>query len=206
MFAVLDLGLGESGLIVDAPINRPEAFIDVTSLKKFSEKARGRGLVFMRHRQIRIRPLTQDAKPRKIARLTVHRMFRVFAAETAKRCDGQIIFILTFSGKLFLDIRLDRQAVAVISGHIRRVKTHHRPRFDDKILKNFVQGRADMNVRVRIRGTIMKNEFVTPFPCVDHLFIKPHLGPFLQPCRLALAKIRLLGKIRFGKVNCLFKI
>ena len=138
----------------------------------------------------------------KSRRLAVHRVLGVFAAEAAKRRDRQIVLVLALCRQLFLDVCFDRQAVAVVAGHIRRVKTHHRTRFDDKILENLIERRADMNVGIGIRRAVVEDEFVAAFACLDDLLIQPHFRPFLQTRGLALAEIRLLRKIGPGQVNC----
>ena len=54
-----------------------------------------------------------------------------------------------------LDLNFDRHAVAIPTGHVRRIKTRHQFRFDDDIFKNFVNGVADVNITVCIRWTIV---------------------------------------------------
>ena len=58
-----------------------------------------------------------------------------------------------------------------------------------------------MNVRIRIRRTVVQDKFLAARTGLKHLFIKPHFLPFLQTRRLRETKIRLLSKIRPGKVN-----
>ena len=71
--------------------------------------------------------------------------------------------VLAFGCKFFLDIGLDRQPVTVVTGHIRRLKTHHRTRFDDEILKYLVERRPDMNIGIGIRRPVVQDKFIMPF-------------------------------------------
>ena len=63
-----------------------------------------------------------------------------------------------------------------------------------------------MNVGISVWRAIMKDEFITPFPSLHHLFIKTHLGPFLETRGLTLAEVRLLGKIGSRQINRFLKI
>ena len=138
VLAVLNLGLGERRLVVDAPINGTQALVNVTAFEKLAEKTRGRRFVFRRHREIRVFPLAQNPQPLKIARLVVHRRCRVFATDPAKRRDRDIVFVLPFFGQFLFDDGLDRQTVTVIPRHIRRVVAHHRTGFYDEIFEYLI--------------------------------------------------------------------
>ncbi len=64
----------------------------------------------------------------------------------------------------------------------------------------------DMDVGVGIRRPIVKNELLAAFSRLSDALVQAELSPFLQACRFALAKIRLLREIGFRQINCLFKV
>ncbi len=75
----------------------------------------------------------------------------------------------------------DRQAVAVVARDVRRVETHHRARFDNEILENFVHSGAEMDVGIRIRWTVVKNElFGRPSLACRIRSVKIDLPPFFE--------------------------
>ena len=57
----------------------------------------------------------------------------MFAAKAAECRDRKIALVLAFCSKLFFDERLDRQAVAVVTGNIRSLETHHRTGLYDEV-------------------------------------------------------------------------
>ena len=48
--------------------------------------------------------------------------------------------------------------MAVVTGHVGRVVTHHCARLDDEVFENLVHCRAEVNVGVGIGRSIVKNE------------------------------------------------
>ena len=85
--------------------------------------------------------------------------------------------------------------MTVIARHIRRLKSHHRTRLDDKILEYFIERRADVNIGISIRRAVVEDKFLTPRTLLEHHLIKSHFLPFLQTRRFHLPEIRLLRKI-----------
>ncbi len=69
MLVIFNLGFGQRCLIVNAPVDGPRAFVDVTALDEAAEQARRFRFVVVRHREIRIVPLAQNAESLEVARL-----------------------------------------------------------------------------------------------------------------------------------------
>ncbi len=61
MLLVLDLGFGERGFVVDAPVDGAEAFVDETLLEEVVEGFDDAGFVAEGHRQVWVVPATKDA-------------------------------------------------------------------------------------------------------------------------------------------------
>src|SRR5438874_9410223 len=61
MVPILDLGLGKSSLVMDAPIDWAQSFVNIAAFEKCTEKTSGRRFVFRRHRQVGRFPFAEDA-------------------------------------------------------------------------------------------------------------------------------------------------
>src|SRR5262249_5609626 len=129
VLVILNLRLGERRLILDTPVNRSRAFINPATLDKTRKHARRLGFVVVRHREIRIVPLAEDAESFEIARLALQRVLGVLATDATKRLDAQVVLLLALCLERFFDVSLDWQTVAVVTGNVWRVEAHHRARF-----------------------------------------------------------------------------
>ena len=159
VLVILNLSFRQRGLILDAPVNGSRAFVDVTTLDEACKHARGFGFVVVRHREVRIVPLAENAESFEIARLVLQRLLRRARGrrgETLETRPSSCLLRTEFS----IDIEFDRQTVTVVAGHIWRVVAHHRARFDDEVFQNLVHRRAEMNVGIGVGWTIVKNEFL----------------------------------------------
>ena len=90
MLFVFDLGFGERRLVVDAPVDGPPAFVNITTLDEAPEQPRRLGLVSLRHRQVRVVPLAENAEPLEVACLPLQGFGGVFATGAA---DGQRVHL-----------------------------------------------------------------------------------------------------------------
>ena len=68
---VLDLGLGERGLAVHAPVHRLEALVDEAAAHEAAELARDHRLVGGRQREVGLVPVAEDAQPPELLALDV---------------------------------------------------------------------------------------------------------------------------------------
>ncbi len=156
---ILNLRFRERGLILDAPVNGSRAFVDVTSFDEACEHARGLRFVVVRHREIRIIPLAEDAEPFEVASLVLQCLGRMLATRTTNRYRRHVCFLRT---QFSINVEFDGQAMTVVARHIRRVVAHHRARFNDEVFQNLIHRRAEMDVGVGVRWTVVKNEFLAP--------------------------------------------
>ena len=152
----------------------------------------------IRHRDVGIVPFAQDAQSLKIPRLSLQRIRSELAARPPNAERWHVGLPLA---QLPFHVQLNRQAMTVIAGDIRRVVTHHGPRFDYHVLKNFVQRGTQMNVRVCIRRPIMQDELW----CASARFLDPiveaQLRPFLESRGFCLWQVRLLRELRLRQVD-----
>ena len=101
VLVVFNLRFRERRLVLDAPVNRARAFVDVTTLDEAREHARGLGFVVVRHREIRIVPLAENAETFEIARLALQRVLSVLAADAAESLDAQFALLFPFFSSAF---------------------------------------------------------------------------------------------------------
>ena len=77
---------------------------------------------------------------------------------------------------------------------------------DRNILDDFVQCRAQMNTAGGIRRAVMKDVLLFPLQGLSDLSVNIHILPVFKHFRLFLGKIGLHGKIRLGKIQCVFVV
>ena len=203
MLSILNLSFGQRGLIVNAPVHRPRAFVDKAALDETRKQARGLGFIVIRHCHVGIVPLAENAEPLKIARLPLQSIRGKFAARAA---NAERRHVGLLRAEFALDMQLDRQPVTVIPGHVGRVVTQHRARFDDEVFQVLVERGAQVNIGISVGWTIVQDKFLSTCACPPNLLVKIHLGPFLQADRFTLRQVGLLRKFGFGQVDGLFQI
>ena len=80
MVLIFDLGFGQRGAIVHAPVHRLQSFINVAAIQKIDERARDHRFILRAHGEIRILPLPENAQADEILALQVDVFRGVFAA------------------------------------------------------------------------------------------------------------------------------
>ena len=158
---VLDFRLGQRGAAVDAPVDRFLALVDEPLLDEAAQRARDRRLVPEVHRHVGMRPIAEDAEPLEFPGHDADEALRVGAAGAAKVRHAHLALLRS---ELAIDFQLDRQAVAVVPGNVRRVEARHRAGLHDEVLENLVQGRAEMNLSVGVRRAVVKDELGRALP------------------------------------------
>ena len=153
--SVLDFGLGQGRAIPQAPMHGLLALVDQPLLDEPAERSDDCRLKAGRHRQVRGRPVTEDPQAFEVLTLRGDEPLGVRPA-CLPELDGRSI--LGGRSELALDIELDRQAVTVPSGDVRRVETRHTARLDDEVLQNLVECGADVDLAVGVGRAIVQHE------------------------------------------------
>ena len=94
----------------------------------------------------------------------------------------------------------DRKPVAIPARHIDSIEPAHLATLDDHVLENLIEGRAQMNIPVGIRRTIMEDIKRTILAVLSQQIVQPHLFPFGQNLGFLLGEIGFHGKIGLRKV------
>jgi hypothetical protein len=155
VLVVFDLGLGERGAARDAPVHGLLGLVDEVLLDEAGQLAHDGGLVFGGHREIRLVPLAEDAEALELLLLDGDVFVRIFAALAAERNRGHLALL---GAQIPVDLELDRQAVAVPAGHVRRVLAHHAAAAEQQVLEDLVHDVADVDVAVRVGRSVVQDE------------------------------------------------
>ena len=120
LLVVLDLGLGERGLLDRGPHHRLRAAIELVRHRKRHDLAGDLGLGRKVHGRIGVVPVALDAEALELLALHVHPVRREGAAFAAELDDVDGVLVLAAGAVFLLDLPLDRQAVAVPARHVVR--------------------------------------------------------------------------------------
>ena len=200
---VFHFGFGQRRAAVNAPMDRLLALIDEALLDESPERPRDRRLILEVHRQVRVVPRPEDAEPLKLRRHRADEALCVCAARAAEVGDRHFAFLRS---KLAIDFQLDRQPVTVVAHDVRRVVPGHRPRFDDEILENLVERRAQVNIAVGVGRAIVQDEFRRPGAARPDLPVEVHGRPAGERLGLARGQVGFHGKVGPRQVDGIFPL
>ena len=191
MLFVLNLGFGQRGLVVDAPVDRPEAFIDEVFLEEVVERLDDAGLVAVGHREVGVIPAAKDADALELTPLEVDVLLRILAAGASDGEGGHLEFL---AAELLVHFDFNRETVAVPARNIRGVEARHRFGLDDEVLDAFIQGVAEMDGSIGVRRPIVEDIFRCPGAGNADLGIQMLLLPRRKAFGLIVRQISLHGK------------
>ena len=198
MLVIFNFRLSQRRLIVDAPVDRTRTFVNEATFDKVREQSRRLGFVVIGHGDVGIVPLAEHAEPLKIARLSLQRVRRKLSARAPDAQRRHVFLLLT---ELAFDVQLDRQSVTVVSGHVRRVKAEHALRLDDYVFQDFIERGAEMDVGIRVRRSIMEDEFLCAGARLLNLLVELHVRPLFQAGGFGLRQVGLLRELRLRQID-----
>jgi hypothetical protein len=102
--------------------------------------------------------------PRRLncSRCTSTQCCGIGAAFGAEFLDRHLVLVELLLAILLLDLPLDRQAVAVPAGNVRRVLAQQRLRAHDHVLEHLVERVADVDVAVGVGRAVVEDELLAP--------------------------------------------
>ncbi len=198
MHLVLDLGLGEGGPVVDAPVDGLEALVDEAVLVEVEEGLGDGGLVAVRHGEVGVVPAAEDADALELGALEVDELLRVLAAGAA---DGEGGHFELFAAEFFVDLDLDGEAVAVPAGDVGGVEAGHGLGLDDEVLDALVEGVAEVDGSVGVGRAVVEDVLRLAGAGFADLAVEVGLLPFKEACGLILREIGLHGEGGLGQVE-----
>ena len=199
LVGILDLGLGQGGVAMFAPVNGLAATIDSAVEIHLLEDFDVGGLKARLERQIRMLPIAVDAKALEPLALNIDEALGPFATEFAHF--GLRKFFHFLGAELLFHLVLDRLAMAVPARDVRGEITALGMRFDNEVLEDLVESMADVNRSVRIRRAVMQDERLAIFVLLQNTVIDILLDPLLQALRLVLGQVRPHREVRLGQVH-----
>ena len=128
---VLDLSLGESGLVGGAPIDGLFALVDVALLVHLAEHLDLLGLELRLHSEIGQIPVAHKAEALELIALDIDEVLRKFVAGGAEFRDGHSLAVKLL---LLYDGALNRHSVVIPAGREGRLVSRHGFIADDEIL------------------------------------------------------------------------
>ncbi len=198
---ILDLGLGQRGLLDDRPQYRLRAAVQPPIDQELTDLADDLRLGRIGHRGIGIGPVADDPEPLELGLLHFDPMGGELAAFAAELLGRNAVLRQLLRPVPFLDHPLDRQAMAVPARHIGRVLAQHLLRAVDHILQDLVQRVADMEMAVGIRRPVVQHEFLAPRRRLAQPPVKPDRLPALEDRWLALRQVAAHRELGLGQKN-----
>ncbi len=202
---VLDLGLGQRRALDHAPHHRLGAAIELARHGELQQLAGDARLRVIGHGQIRIVEIADDAQPLELGALHLDPVLGIGAAFPAeldhRRRLGKVRLRLALRAVvLFLDLPLDRQAVAVPARHVVRVVAAHLEGARDHVLQHLVQRMPDMDVAVGVGRAVMQHEFFAAGRVLAQPLVHAHVLPALDDDRLLFGQPGAHREIRLRQV------
>ncbi len=197
---VFDLGLGQGGPAVDAPVDRPFALVDLAVVEERAQVLEGLGLVGGLHGQVGRLPGAEHAEALEFLALDADEPLGVLAALLADGRHGHALLLLA---EVLVDVDLDGQAVAVPAGDVGGVMPEHGAGLDDEVLEDLVQGRAQVDVAVGVGRAVVEDErrAAGGGPLLEDPLVEAVGVPLLDGLGLLLGQRGLHGEVRARQVQ-----
>ena len=200
---VLNLGFRQGGYARGTPVNRFASLVEAISFGKAGKLTSGCRFVIGGHGQIGMLPVTEDAETAEFITLDVDPFFGVGAALFANLGLGHLPFFLA---QFLIDFQLDRQAMAIPAGDVRRIIALHALTFDDDIFEDLVQRMTNVNVAIGIGGAVVQSEVGLLLVRLAKFAVEFQFGPALHDFRFALWQVATHREIGCRKIKRLFVV
>ena len=160
LIGVLNLGLGECGVAVLAPVDGLVTAIDHALVEHGLEDLDVGGVMLVIERQIGVVPVAEHAQTTEAGLLQLDVLDSELVAELTNLGRGGLVELL--GAELLLDLVLDRLAMAVPTGDIGNLIALHHPVAVDHVLGDLVHGVADVDRAVGVRRAVVQHELLMP--------------------------------------------
>ena len=194
---VLDLSLGQGGLVVGAPIDRLQALVDKALFGHLAEDLDLLGLKLGEQGNVGVLPLAQHPQPLELAGHFCHIALGVLPAFAAELGGGHL---LPFHALILQDRRLNGQAMGIPAGDVGGAEARHVLGLHDKILQDLVEGGTDVDVAVGVGRAVVEDKAGLALVALYHLVIKVFLLHGFEHVGLPLGQGRPHGELGLGQV------
>ena len=200
---VLDLGFGERGLVVHAPVHGAQALVDEVIFVEREEGLQHHRFVLVVHRGVGFFKAAENPNPLKLLPLKVQKLLGVL---TALRPHIRGPHLQFFATQFLVDLDFDGQPVAVPARHVGSVKPRHGLGLDHEVLQALVHGGAQMDRAAGVGRPVVQNVGRCPLPGLPDAVVNPLLLPPSQHFGFVLRQARLHGEVSLGQVDAGFKV
>ena len=191
---ILDLRLGQRGLLDRRPHHRPGAPVEAAVEQEAAELAHDLRFRREAHGGVGIVPVADDAEALELALLHPDPVVGEGAAVRPELADRHGVLVALLLAVGLLDLPLDRQAVAVPAGHVDRILAQHLLRAHDDILEDLVERGAEVQVTVGVGRPVVEDELGPAGSLFAQAPVEADLLPARGHRRLALRQLGLHGK------------
>ena len=195
---ILDLGLGQRGLALGAPVHGLQTLVDVALLVHLTEHLDLARLKHGIHGQIGVVPVGAHAQTDELLLLYLHVLLCKLVAGGTELGNGHLLAVQLV---LLDDGRLDGHAVVVPAGDVGHAVALHGLGLVDEVLEDLVERSAHMNVAVGEGRAVVKQEGRLLCALGQHGVVKIHLLPVAQGLGLALGEVRPHGKFGLREIE-----
>ena len=199
LVGVLDLGLGQRGVAVLAPVNRLVAAINHALIEHGLEDLDIGGVMLVIERQIGVVPVAEHAQTAEASLLKLDVLDSELVAKLTDLGRGGLVELL--GAELLLDLMLDRLTMAVPTGDIGNLIALHHPVAVDHVLGDLVHGMADVDRTVGVRRTVVQHELLVTLVLLQNLLVDLVILPVLESLGLGLGKTGTHGKTGLGQIH-----
>ena len=203
---ILDLGFRQRRPLNHAPHHRLRPAIELVAHCEFQQFAGNPCLGVEVHRRVGVGEVADDAQPLELRALDGDPVLCIGAAFAAEGDHGgrvrQVRLGLALRAiVLFLDLPLDRQAVAVPARHVVGIVAAHLERARDDVLEDLVQRMADMDVAVGIGRAVMQHVFRASGGVLAQQLVEAHFLPAGHDLRLLLRQAGAHGEVGLWQIE-----
>ena len=203
MVFVLDFGFCQGGFVVNAPVHRPQSFVDKILLEKGIKSLQYDRFILRTHGRVGIIEASEHADTFELLALKIKKFLGVAAALQTNIYGFHLQF---FATQHLVNFDLDGQTMAVPTRDIGRVESGHCLRLDNEVLETLIESVPKMNRTIRIGGAVVQNIRGCPCTGLANPLINPLLFPSGQQLGLVLRQVGLHRKPRSRQVNSGFQI
>jgi hypothetical protein len=202
---ILDLGLGQRGLLDRRPHHRLRALVERAVHQELLEFLGDHALGVKVHREVGIGPVAGHAEALELLALNVDPALGEAAAFLPEGDNIDLVLVEALRAVLLLDLPFDRQAVAVPAGDVAGVLAHHLLAAHHHVLQDLVQRMPDVEVAVGVGRAVVQREGLASRLLAQTVVDSDPL-PAVEPGRLALRQASAHRKLGLGKVQRVFVV
>ena len=198
VITIFNLSLGQSCLVLAAPVNGLKTFVDMTVEIHFTENANLICFKALAHGGVGILPIADNTKALETLALNVNILVGVCFAGAAEIRNAHLLVVELL---LFDNSAFNGHAMVIPAGDIGGVVAAHGVGTHDKVLDRLIQCVTHVDITVGEGRAVVEREAGLTLVLLEHFVIYIQLFPVLEHVRLALGKPGTHGKIGFRQIN-----